>query len=376
MRKYGLATAIFVLTIVFVILGYTVGDKLKVVYMRQGATVGHNAPAGTPAAAVQKFFTEIQRRDFDAAYNYVANKQDLDREDFIRDVRGSDGDLRTLAALSDFDTQQLATDGSTAKVRANLQWATAVGAFYESRDLKVVNGKRGWEVEWVAAQDIKVPPQVVAVNYPRWDLIRPDSAGPLANEKLGSAKVRMVSQQIAQDADNVIVFGEVVNEDSRPAYVNVKGELIGSDGKSLAKENTFDVISHKLLPGEKTPFRIDFLGVNRNQVANVKLDVASAVIPASGEPIVAVTNTRLEPAETGRKNLKGEIINQSGDAINIPEVLAAFYDSSGKIVWVNNTYLNRAAQPQTPLAFAMKIPEQVAGNVSDFSVRVNSYRLD
>jgi hypothetical protein len=352
------------------------GDKLKVVYMRQGATVGHNAPAGTPAAAVQKFFTEIQRRDFDAAYNYVANKQDLDREDFIRDVRGSDGDLRTLAALSDFDTQQLATDGSTAKVRANLQWATAVGAFYESRDLKVVNGKRGWEVEWIAAEDIKVPPQVVAVNYPRWDLIRPDSAGPLANEKLGSAKVRMLSQQIAQDADNVIVFGEVINEDSRPAYVNVKGELIGSDAKSLARENSFDVISHKLLPGERTPFRIDFPGVNRKQVANVKLDVASAIIPASGEPIVAVTNTRLEPAETGRKNLKGEIINQSGDAINIPEVLAAFYDSSGKIVWVNNTYLNRAAQPQTPLAFAMKIPEQVAGNVSEFSVRVNSYRLD
>src|SRR5919107_76043 len=123
MRKYGLATAIFVLTIAFVVLGYALGDKLKVVYMRQGATVGNNAPAGTPAAAVQKFLTEIQRRDFDAAYNYVANKQDLDREDFIRDVRGSDGDLRTLAALSDFDTQQLATDGSTSKVRANLQWA-------------------------------------------------------------------------------------------------------------------------------------------------------------------------------------------------------------------------------------------------------------
>lgn len=377
MRKYSLAIGIFVLTFVFVILGYALGDKLKVVYMRQGAsTVGHNAPAGSPAAAVQRFYSEIQRRDFDAAYNYVSNKQDVDRETFLRDVKGSDGDLRTLAALSDFDTQQLATNGSKAKVRANLQWATAVGAFYESRDLNVLKGKEGWLVEWILAPDVKVPPQVVAVNYPRWDLIRPDSAGALANEELGTPKVRMISQEIAQDADSVVVFGEIVNEDTRPAFVSVNGILTGDGGKQLGRENSFDVISHTLLPQEKTPFRIDFPGVNRDAVKNVKLTLNSAVVPASGEPIVSINNAHLEPADAGRKNLKGELLNQSGDAINIPEVVAAYFDASGKVVWVNHTYLNRAAQPQTPLAFTLKVPEQVAANVNSFSLRVNSYRLD
>jgi hypothetical protein len=377
MRKYSLATAIFVLTFVFVVLGYALGDKLKVVYMRQGAsTVGRNAPAGTPAAAVQRFYSEIQRRDFDAAYNYVSNKQDVDRETFLRDVRGSDGDLRTLAALSDFDTQQLATDGSKAKVRANLQWATAVGAFYETRDLNVSKGNSGWLVEWIPTKDVKVPPQVVAVNYPRWDLIRPDSAGALANETLSTPKVRLISQEITNDADNVIVFGEIVNEDTRPAFVSVNAILTGTGEKQLGRENSFDVISHTLLPQEKTPFRIDFPGVSRDAVKNVKLTLNSSVVPASGEPIVAVNKARLEPAEVGRKNLKGELLNESGDAINIPEVVAAYYDASGKIVWVNHAYLNRAAQPQTPLPFTLKVPEQVAGNVNSFSVRVNSYRID
>jgi hypothetical protein len=45
-------------------------------------------------------------------------------------------------------------------------------------------------------------------------------------------------------------------------------------------------------------------------------------------------------------------------------------------VWVDHTYMNRALEPQTPLAFAIKIPEQVAGNVNTYSVRVNSYRVD
>lgn len=203
MRKVTLPAAIFILTVVFVLLGYAMGDKLKVVGMRSGSTIGQTAPAGTPAAAVQKFYGSIQRRDFDAAYSFIANKQDVDRDALYRDIKGTDGDLRTLAQLSDFDTQQLAKDGEQAKVRANLQWATAVGAYYESRDLKVVNSKSGWQIEWVPSKQVTVPPQVVAVNYPRWDLIRPDSAGPLANTKLGTPKVRIISQQVAQDHPRV-----------------------------------------------------------------------------------------------------------------------------------------------------------------------------
>src|SRR5262249_30796713 len=146
MRRSLIPAAIFILTTVFVLFGYMVGDKLKVVGMRTGSTIGQTAPAGTPAAAVQKFYSSIQRRDYDAAYTFVANKQDVDRDAFYRDIKGTDGDLRTLAQLSDFDTQQLAKEGDEAKVRANLQWSTAVGAYYESRDLRVVSTKSGWQV--------------------------------------------------------------------------------------------------------------------------------------------------------------------------------------------------------------------------------------
>jgi hypothetical protein len=376
MRKLTIPATIFILTIVFVLLGLAIGDKLKVVGMRSGSTIGQTATAGTPASAVQKFYASIQRRDYDAAYSFIANKQDVDREAFQRDIKGTDGDLRTLAQLSDFQTQQLAKDGDKAKVHANVQWATAVGAYYESRDLNVVNTKSGWQIEWNPQKEVRVPPQVVAVNYPRWDLIRPDSAGPLANTKLGTPKVRIISQQVAQDADNVIVFGEVVNEDTQPAFVGVKGILVGDGGKILGDENSFDAISHQLLPQEKSPFRIDFSGVNRDAVKNIKLTLNSSVIPASGDPIVSVKDTRLDSAEAGRKLLKGELLNQSGTAINIPEVLAAYYDASGKIVWVDHTYMNRALQPQTPLPFALSLPEQVAGEVSTYNVRVNSYRVN
>src|SRR5262245_11331168 len=116
MRKVTIPATVFILTLVFVLLGYAIGDKLKVVGMRTGSTIGQTAPAGTPAAAVQKFYASIQRRDFDAAYSFIANKQGVDREAFQRDIKGTDGDLRTLAQLNDFQTQQLAKEGDEAKV--------------------------------------------------------------------------------------------------------------------------------------------------------------------------------------------------------------------------------------------------------------------
>jgi hypothetical protein len=33
--------------------------------------------------------------------------------------------------------------------------------------------------------------------------------------------------------------------------------------------------------------------------------------------------------------LKGELINESGQTVNIPHVLATFYDNSGKVIWVS-----------------------------------------
>jgi hypothetical protein len=55
--------------------------------------------------------------------------------------------------------------------------------------------------------------------------------------------------------------GEVVNVDVDPADVTVNAQLRGTDGALLAGYDAAQVIVHKLLPGERTPFRIDFESV-------------------------------------------------------------------------------------------------------------------
>ncbi|MCU1286154.1 MAG: hypothetical protein JWO13_2504 [Acidobacteriales bacterium] len=370
-RRYSLAVVIFVATLFFVALGVAFGGRLKVAFMSSGDVPGSTGPATTAVTAVQHLFENVQRRNVDSAYSYVANNQDVSLDAFSREVSGSDGNLKSLAALNDFQVRALSTSGDEAKVRADLQWSTAVGAFFESRDLKAVKTQAGWKVEWPAQPEAKLAPQVVPVTYARWDLVGSEGG----STGLPAPHVKVISQGVSQDADTFIVLGELVNEDSVPAFVSVNATIEGSEGKILGQENSFDNIVHKLLPNEHTAFRIDFPATSREQVKNIRLDVSSKVIAASGDPVVAVSNPRIENA--GEKRLlRGEILNQTGLTVNIPQVLASFSDASGKVIWVSSTYLDQALLPQTPLPFSLKIPDEIAKQVRTYKVAVNSYRVD
>ena len=375
MSKYALAIVVFAGTLLFVIVGYSVGDRLKVSYMNTGADIRHTSAPGTPAAAVENLYDNIRRRQFDLAYRFINNQKKIDFNTFLLDVNGRDNSLRTFSALHDLQTQQLTRDGDEARVRASLQWATAVGAFYETRDFQAFRSGDGWKVDWVSDKQERIPPQVVAVSYPRWDVFRPGATRVNVNEELPSPKVAVISQNLVQDADTLVLVGELANQDTLPAFVAVKATIVGENGKLLGDESSAENVIHTLLPGKKTPFRIDFPGVSRSQVKSVKLNVSSSLVSAAGDPLIDVAGVRVELAE-GKNLLRGQVTNRSGAPVTIPQVLAAVHDSSGKIIWVQNTYLDRALLPGTPAGFAMRIPDQYATQAATFDVAVNSYRVD
>ncbi len=84
---------------------------------------------------------------------------------------------------------------------------------------------------------------------------------------------------------------------------------------------------------------------------------------------------RVETDSRGRHVLKGELINESGDTVNIPHVLATYYDSAGKVIWVSDGYVDNALLPQTPVPFAVDLRDDLAANVHNYRVTVNEYML-
>lgn len=327
--------------------------------------------ASTPQSAVTNLGTEIRLRDFNKAYSSLSNKAEFTQDQFLHDLSGHALSLRTYATLDSFEVQPLHQSANTAEVAMKLRWSTVVGTFVDTRDLHVVKTGSHWAVEWPIVQEQHVPPQVIAVNYLRWDVISSGSGDDWGAQDVESPHVRIVDMHPVNRADGVVILGELLNEDIIPAYVSVRATLINKSGAVLDSEGSFDMISHTLLPKQVTPFVVNFPGIDLSQVASIRMDPISVLVSASADPVVEVQNQAYTPAPSA--SLNGQLSNQSGQTVNVAHVLSSFYDKNGQLVWVAGQYIDRALHPQTPVPFHITIPEDLAKNVNSERTVVATY---
>src|SRR3954452_3592281 len=199
-----------------------------------------SADLSTPDGAVRAMFDDVQNRDWKSAYELVSNKNTVDLQSFIREMSGSNGDLRTFSTLAKVTPKVLRESDNEAQVRTDLQWSTAVGAIYGTRDLKTVKDGKDWKIEWPAEQQAKVPPQVIPVNFLRWDIVSRGSDDDWGAQNVDAPRVKIISMNAIEKDGATIVMGEIENEDTVPGFVSVGATLIGKDGNNIGQEESFD----------------------------------------------------------------------------------------------------------------------------------------
>ncbi len=329
--------------------------------------------APTPEAAVQSLMSEIQAHNYRRAYESLDRSSDTDLASFTREMAGSDSSLRTYSTLQSADVSPLHANGDEAVVRLRMTWSSAVGSLDDVRDLHVRRDGAVWRVVWPKLSMPTEPPQVVSVNYLRWEVIGRNTSQTWGAQNVDSPKVRITSMNAISRPGRVVIVGEVENEDTVPAYLNVNATLLKADGSPIEEEGSFDLISHVLLPKQVSPYRIDFPGVRMDAVKSVRMDARALLVPASADPVIAISDQAVSKDGLDRNVLKGELVNESGRPVNIAQVVAAYYDDSGKVIWVSDGYVDQALMPQVPVPFAVDIPDDIAGRLKNYRVIVNHY---
>jgi hypothetical protein len=351
---------------------------ITIILLALGSLSAKKVPAdtGTPEGAVRTLFENVANKDWKAAYSLISNQNTVDLSSFVHDLNGSNGDLRSFSTLAKATPKVLRENDDQALVRADLQWSTAVGAIYDTKDLNVTKNGGGWKVQWPVTVQPKVPPQVIPVNFLRWDIVTRGADDDWGAQNVEAPRVRIVSMNAVERDGGTTVLGEIVNEDTVPGFVAVNASLLGKNGKTIGDESSFDKISHVLLPKEVSPFRIDFPNVKLAQIKSVRMQPTALLVPASADPTIGVLDQRLDTDSAGRKVLRGQLINESGQTVNIPHVLATFYDKQGKVIWVSDGYITRALLPQTPEPFSLALREDLASQVQTYRVTVNTYSIN
>ncbi|MEO6964470.1 MAG: hypothetical protein ABI076_01065 [Acidobacteriaceae bacterium] len=364
----GLAIVITVVTVVLVVIG-TLWPVPTAVYWAGGRSVLR--PSSTPQAAVENLGDQIRLRAWEGAYSSLANKAEFTEPEFIHDLKGYSLSLRTFATLAGFEVKPLHASANKAEVALKLRWSTVVGPFEDTRDLNVVKNGDRWAVDWPLVKEQHVAPQVIAVNYLRWDVIYRGPGDDWGVQDVEGPHVRIVDMHPVNRAAGVVVMGELLNEDVVPAFVSVRATLIAKNGSTLGSEGSFDMISHTLLPKQVTPFFIQFPNVDLSQVGSIRMNPLAVLVSASADPVVEIENQKYNPAPGA--SLTGQLSNQSGQTVNVAHVLATFYDKNGQLVWVGGQYISRALLPQTPVDFHISVPEDLARTISSERVVVATY---
>ncbi|MBW4026307.1 MAG: hypothetical protein HIU93_02800 [Acidobacteria bacterium] len=365
-----LALVLAAATLVLVAVG-TVWPVKAAVFYAGGGKEGLLRPSSTPEEAVENLGTQIRLLAWEKAYESLSNKAEFTEPEFLRDLTGSALSLRTYATLDSFEVQPLHQSATDAEMRMKLRWSSVVGTFEDTRDLRVVKNGDHWAVDWPLVKEQHVPPQVIPVNYLRWDVIYRGAGDDWGSQDVEAPHVRIIDMHPVNRAEGVVVMGELLNEDVVPAFVSVRATLLGKNGSPIASEGSFDMISHTLLPKQVTPFVIRFPDVDLSQVGSIRMQPLSVLVSASADPVIEVQDQKFNPAPGA--SLTGQLSNQSGQVVNVAHVLSTFYDKNGQLVWVGGQYIDRALQPQTPVAFHIAIPEDLAKKITNQRTVVATY---
>jgi hypothetical protein len=377
-RALPLIIILVAVTVVLIFVGLTgVGRSTGTVGIAAGSALpGFSGRADTPDQALSNFLLDVQRRNWDRAFADVERTSDtVNEQAFIQEWTGTNGGLRSFSNLERYEARPLHATDADAQMRVRMHWTTPVGPVEDVRDFHLAKRGDEWKIIWDQKPQPNVPAQVVPVNYLRWDLVSGTSSDEWGSHNVDAPHVRIVSMNAVDSAEGPVVMGEVVNEDTIPAFVNVNATLVDGSGNAMDDESSFDKILHVLLPKQVSPYRIDFPHMSLSKVKNVRMDVKATLVPASSDPVIGVMNQKLDQDAQGRSVLHGDLLNQSGQTVNVPHVIVSFYDNSGKVVWVSDGYVQQALLPQSTQPFAVELPKSLAGKVQNFHVVVNQYSL-
>ena len=374
--KYALPLILVAVTAGLIFASFFVTAQAGVTLGVAKGSALHTSSAATPDQAANNLLIDVQRRNWDRAYDNIANKNEVPEPAFIQSWEGSNGSLRSFSSLESFELRPLHETNDEAQLRVHLEFSTPVGPIEDVRDLHLVRDGDAWRAVWPKIEVPNVPAQVIPVTFLRWDLVTASAGNEWGARNVDSPHVRIISMNAVDSAAGAVVMGEVTNEDTVPAFVTVNATLVDASGNAIDEESSFDKIAHVLLPKQVSPYRIDFPDLNLKNVKNVRMGVNATLVPAAADPVIGVMNQRIDTDKQGKSVLHGDLLNQGGQTVNIPHVIASFYDNDGKVVWVSDGYVDQALLPQSSEAFAVEIPKSLAPKIHNFHVVVNQYSLN
>jgi hypothetical protein len=377
---YSISMIWFVIVAVFVAIGF------YIFYLK-------NSTQLSAENVVLAYYDALDFKEFERAHSYLDPAADKSISQFMLEISVTDGLLSSYAKLDNIAIDITTKTDSTATGFIKANWVTPLKVI-DTRDtlyLKKINNK--WYIK-PKTIDPDVPPEQLVIQsttqFYNHGKRKITSEQTYHEDVLKQPVVEVLSARMIVVDGEYAIIGEIQNVDNVPADISVTGTLYDFDNNPLAKFNAKDVIKHKLLPKETTPYRVNFEDIawatnqatkpaSYDPAAFTKLYLSDTPVNFQVQVVANVATTDLYQAvassqvEQNENLINGFLFNPSIEAATIPQLLISYYDKDQQLIWVESIYIDESVRQQRKRKFQIDIskialPEVLSTSLQNVSV--------
>ncbi|MCW5518604.1 hypothetical protein J1N09_02045 [Aureitalea sp. L0-47] len=354
-----------------------------------------NSDQISPENAVEAYYDALDFKAFEKSYSLLNPNSDKSLDQFMLEISVSDGLLSSYSKLDAITTNLASEQGDRAVVSTKLSWVTPLKKFEQHIDhsLQRIEGK--WYLDPleyetdIPADQLFTTSQTTYSNHGRR---RISSEQTYHEDVLKQPLVSVLNAKLVALNDTYHIVGELQNMDNIPADISIKATLYSRNNKILASFNARDLMKHKLLPKERTAFRVDFeeylwdedtsplpVTFDPSQFTNARIADAPATFELQIEANVATKDLRdyiaVSDLVISQDSIEGILYNTGSKDATITQLLISHLDEKGKTSWVEQRYISESIRSHRKQRFSLDIhPVQTTLVSSDMNnVFVNGH---
>jgi len=319
-----------------------------------------------PGESVVDFYEHLDYRRYRKAWELLDPLTRPTLSEYMLGLSIDDGLLASYASLDTVEIVAQSIDGARARVEVSLTYVTPLAEYRTIEATALRRTESGWVLQ----------PEPALENEPAERLARRTEVTftPMGRRTITSETTEyddvLDRPELGVTRPRVVfldgrpsLVGEVANIDADPASLTVAAELFDGAGDVAAGYNASQLIEHSLLPGEATPYRIDFQDVpgpaevgTFDPKAFVPIDpidglagatsyVAAVVTGRGLERPVTVQDIQVGMAADGAPQLTGSLFNLGTVEVTVTALLVSLYDTDGRLIWVEQVIVPEAVRP-------------------------------
>lgn len=337
-----------------------------------------------PAETVESYYGDIDFREMRDAFARLNPQHGLKYEEYIKEQRLTGGLLPSYGKLTDIEVRAPLTEpGSDPNAYpVRLKYLTSLGVKTVTRKEQVTKNREGrWVLDYAPAP--KTLMEYVTLRAQEFEFLdlktlRNTLTHDTDLEVIARPILSLSDARLVYDKNRFYVVGEVENRSAFPACGKILATALDASSTPMLTQAAGRIGAHRLLPGERSTFRIDFEGFMKisDSYLGDAFDPDQFSLPEFSEPPKKATldiwgtvcaaprykDVRIDTSEIvevrGAKTqwLKLSVTNTGPKIISTLQFKIGYYNASGTLIWVDADFLQTNLLPgeQRALSFPLK----------------------